>query len=412
MSLQSRRQAGWQQGWILVLAGFLPVMAVVALAPTLPTLLAHFKDVPNANLMVPLLLTAPSACIALLAPAAGLIVDRFGRRNLMLCSMALYGVGGIVPFVNDAFWAVVGGRLIIGVAEAGILTVTNTLLADYFEERERHRWLMIQGITIAVLGSAVIACSGFLASIGWQWPFAVYAMAFPIFLAALIYLYEPEPRHSGAFESSPNHPSAEGAFPWGAAIALCCATAVMSTIYFVQPIHFSLVLRDLGIDNPKALGLIMTVPSIGVPLGSILFKYSTRFGPLRQLAMVLTFYAIGLCGIGLAADFRTALAFAFFQQLANGVTVPALIAWAQSRFDFAHRGRGMGMWASAFFAAQFLSPAAVSLVRSQTGSLQSAFSVFGVLSALGVLIAYWLHRREQSRALQGPLDVTRREALP
>lgn len=85
------RQADWRQGWILVLAGFLPIMAIIALAPALPTLMAHFKDVGNPALMVPLLLTAPSACIALLAPVAGVVTDRFGRRHLMLASMVVYG---------------------------------------------------------------------------------------------------------------------------------------------------------------------------------------------------------------------------------------------------------------------------------------------------------------------------------
>ena len=88
-------------------AGFLPVMAIIALTPTLPTLLAHFQDVPNPQLMVPLLITAPSACIALFAPAAGLITDKVGRRNLMLWAMALYGVGGFIPMFIDNFWAVV-----------------------------------------------------------------------------------------------------------------------------------------------------------------------------------------------------------------------------------------------------------------------------------------------------------------
>jgi MFS family permease len=132
-----QRQADWRQGWILVISGFLPVMAIIALAPTLPTLLAHFHDIPHAALMVPLLITAPSACIALFAPGAGAIADRFGRRPLLLWSMAFYGAGGLVPFAIDNFWAVVAGRFVIGIGEAGVLTVVNTLLADYFEEKAR-----------------------------------------------------------------------------------------------------------------------------------------------------------------------------------------------------------------------------------------------------------------------------------
>lgn len=385
------RQANWRQGWILVLAGFLPVMAIVALAPTLPTLLAHFKDIPYANVMVPLLITAPSACIALFAPAAGVITDRFGRRKLLLCAMALYGIGGFIPFFIDNFWAVVAGRIVIGIGEAAVLTVTNTLLADYFDEKKCHRWLMIQGLTGSVLGSVVIAGSGFLAAKGWQWPFAVYGVAFPILIASLFYLYEPQPRvrEAGAVAVS----GAATPFPYAVAALICGVTVVLSTIYFVQVINFSLLLRELGVSNPKSIGLIMAIPSIGVPLGSIVFKLTTRFGPMTQIILVFLCYCIGLTGIGMAPDYKVAIAFAFMQQLGNGIIVPSLIAWAQSQFLFEHRGRGMGWWASSFFVAQFLSPAVVNLVRGWTGGLQPAFVTFGVIAGVCAVIALLLSAR-------------------
>jgi MFS family permease len=380
-----RRQADWRQGWILVFSGFLPVMAIMALAPTLPTLLAHFHDVANARLMVPLLITAPSACIALFAPAAGVIADKFGRRRLLLCCMLLYGAGGMIPFMIDNFWAVVGGRVVIGIGEAGVLTVVNTLLADYYEEKARHRWLMIQGVVGAGLGTLTIAGSGFLAAQGWQYPFLVYGVAIPIFLASALYLFEPEPRKIAAGTRASLVPSAP--FPYMTALLVCGVTVLLATIYFVQVINFSLLLKELGLADPKSIGLGMAIPSIGVPIGAIIFKLTTRYGPRAQIFLVFLGYAIGLGGIGLAPDYKVALAFAFAQQLSNGIIVPALIAWVQSKFSFEHRGRGMGWWCSSFFAAQFLSPAMVNLMRDRVGDLQGAFLAFGIISAVCALLA-------------------------
>jgi MFS family permease len=390
------RQADWRQGWILVMAGFLPVMAIIALSPTLPTLLAHFRDVGNPQLMVPLLITAPSACIALFAPAAGVVVDRFGRRKLMLWAMAVYGIGGFIPFFIDNFWAVVAGRVVIGLGEAAVLTIVNTLLADYFEEKACHRWLMIQGVTGSVLGSVTIACSGFLAARGWQWPFAVYGIAFPILLASIFYLFEPQPR------GRPQHYAAAPAsspFPCMVALGVCGVTILLSTIYYVQVIHFSVLLKDLGVLDAQSIGLAMAIPSLGVPIGAVLFKLTTRFGVRSQIALVFAGYCIGLAGIGLAPDYKVALAFAFVQQLANGIIVPALIAFAQGRFSFEHRGRGMGWWASAFFAAQFLSPAVVNVVRSLFGGLQPAFVVFGVVAGIGAAVTVLVRGRAAAPAV-------------
>ncbi|WP_306397264.1 MFS transporter [Telluria beijingensis] len=382
-------RAGWRQGWILVFSGFLPVMAILALAPTLPTLMAHFGEVPYASVMVPLLVTAPSAGIALFAPAAGVIADRFGRRRLMLGGMVLYGVGGLIPLFIDNFWAVVAGRVVIGLGEAGLLTAVNTLLADYYEEKERHRWLALQGVVGSLLGSLTIAGSGFLAAQGWQWPFLVYAVSIPIFLGSLMYLFEPAPRQPAVVRQSA--PAAAAPFPYLVAAAVCGVTVLLSTLYYVQVINFSLLLRELGIVDPKAIGLRTALPSLGVPLGAILFILTVRFGARMQILLVFGGFAIGLCGIGLAPDYRVALGFAFIQQVASGIIVPALISWAQGRFDFEHRGRGMGWWSSSFFVAQFLSPAVVNLVRVQVGSLQAAFLVFGLVAAAGAVAVLVLH---------------------
>jgi MFS family permease len=392
------RKADWRQGWILVISGFLPVMAIIALAPTLPTLLGHFRDVPNAALMVPLLITAPSGCIALFAPGAGAIADRFGRRPLLLWSMAFYGAGGLVPFFIDNFWAVVAGRFVIGIGEAGVLTVVNTLLADYFDEKARHRWLMIQGVVGSVLGTVTIACSGFLAAQGWQYPFLVYGVAIPILLASIAFLFEPEPRRKQAGGAQP----ATTPFPYAVAFMVAGVTVLLSTIYYVQVINFSVLLKDLGVTDPKSIGLSMALPSIGVPLGAIVFKLTTRYGAGAQIFLVFLGYAIGLGGIGLAPDYKVALAFAFVQQLANGIIVPALIAWAQSKFSFEHRGRGMGWWASSFFVAQFLSPAVVNVMRGAVGNLQGAFLAFGLVAAACAAGACLLHYRASRTARPQP----------
>jgi MFS family permease len=337
---------------------------------------------------VPLLITAPSACIALFAPAAGVIADRFGRRRLLLWSMAFYGCGGLMPFVIDNFWAVVAGRVVIGIGEAGVLTVVNTLLADYYDEHARHRWLMIQGVVGSVLGTVTIASSGFLAAQGWQYPFLVYAVAIPILLASLAFLFEPEPRRKAAGPAVAATP-----FPYMVALLVCGVTVVLSTIYYVQVINFSLLLKELGVTDPKSIGLSMAIPSIGVPIGAVLFRFTTRYGAGAQIFMVFAGYAVGLGGIGMAPDYKVALAFAFVQQLANGLIVPALIAWAQSKFSFEHRGRGMGWWASSFFVAQFLSPAVVNLMRGAVGNLQGAFVAFGLIAALCALLACLLRWR-------------------
>ncbi len=109
------RKAGAGQAWVLILAMFLPILAIIALAPALPTLLDHFRDVPNARTVVPMLLTVPALCIALFGGVAGWLTDRYGRRNLILGAMLVYGLAGIAPCRSKSAWpkarAIKSGRI-------------------------------------------------------------------------------------------------------------------------------------------------------------------------------------------------------------------------------------------------------------------------------------------------------------
>lgn len=78
------------------------------------------------------------------------------------------------------------------------------------------------------------------------------------------------------------------------------------------------------------------------------------------------------------------------QQTGAGMAVPTLIAWAQTKLPFEHRGRGMGVWTACFFFGQFSSPFLVSLFRVQTGAMQGAFLIMGAAGVVGAVAAFLL----------------------
>ena len=85
------RKAGTIQGIIIILVAMLPMMAIVALMPIVPAIVDNFKDMSNIMTWAPLVLSAPGLCIALVSPYAGFLTDKFGRRNLLIFTMVLYG---------------------------------------------------------------------------------------------------------------------------------------------------------------------------------------------------------------------------------------------------------------------------------------------------------------------------------
>jgi MFS family permease len=378
------RKAGAAQAWTLIFAMFLPIMAIIALAPALPTLIKHFSYIPNFGMFVPIILTAPALCIAILSPFAGRLSDLFGRRRLLLIAMFLYGFGGLAPFLLDSFWAVMTGRVLLGIAESFILTIGNALLADYFPQEERPKWLSIQGMVGPGLAILIMLGSGFLAAKGWQWPFIVYALAFPIFFAAWFYIWEPP------------HKKVEGhvvvdmkTFPWRTVLWISLVTLVTSVIYYVFIIHFSLVLTSNGIASEKTIGIISAGVSVTVPLGAYIYKRLSDRSIFFLLLWIYLIMGVGYIGIGVIHGEPFIIAAALIQQTAVGMTVSTLVGWALGNLPAEHRGVGMGIWGASFFIGQFVNPLVIGSINHFTGGILKTVTVIGIICLI-IAVVFWL----------------------
>src|SRR5262249_34029367 len=188
------RTAGTTQAMLLIVANVLPTMAIVSLVPVLPQLFAQFHDAPHAGFLVPAIITAPSICIALLSPVAGTIADRIGRRTLLLAALLVYALFGCAPFFLNDLNTIIATRIFLGITEAIIYTCVNTLMGDYFKGAVRRKWLAWQNAIGSLLATVLIVVGGILGNMSWHGPFAMYALAIPIFLAVLLFTWEPEPQ--------------------------------------------------------------------------------------------------------------------------------------------------------------------------------------------------------------------------
>jgi len=391
------------QGFTMVVAGFLPVFAIIAMFPVVASIIEHFRDVPDAAILVPAMVTAPGYAIAVLAPFAGAAADRFGRRPLLLACTLFYGVVGTAPFFLENLPTIIASRILLGVCEAGILTIVNTLIADYWDDSGRRNWLMMQGLIGPAFQSVVFIAVSAVASVRWNGGFLVYLVALPIFLAMLRYTYEPERpqahRAAAAGIAAPSTATTEP-FPWATAAGVAALTLFAAMVYYVFIVNGSLAWREIGVADPMAVSRATFIPSLFIMAGAALFRVVSRYSSAVQIACFLGLFALGLGGIGLARSVPAMQVALAVQQTAAGMAVPTLIAWAQSQFGFAHRGRGMGVWTSAFFLGQAVSPLIVGTIAARAGSMQGAFVVTAALAlAVGIGAALMALRTPAPRAL-------------
>jgi len=385
------------QGITIVIAAFLPIFAIVSMFPSLPGIIGHFKDNPAARDLVPLMVSAPGLAIALVAPFAGWFVDRFGRLKLLVWATFFYGIFGTAPFFLDELSHLFASRLALGVCEAFILTIVNTLIGDYWEDEGRRDWLFLQGIAGPFLASGVILVAGPATEIRWNGIFLVYAVAFIIFIAMKLFLFEPKKdTAAGALPNVVALPVADaGPFPVAAMVKVGAVTLLASALYYVFIISGSLVFQEIGVKEPSRISELSAIPSLFIILGALIFRLMGGRSNAFQIGTFFLVLGAGLLGMGLTASVAILVVFLAVQQTGAGMTVPTLIAWVQTKLPFEHRGRGMGIWTSCFFFGQFSSPWIVSRVEDLFDSTQTAFATLGAVGVAFALIAlsYGLTRR-------------------
>jgi ACDE family multidrug resistance protein len=156
---------------------FVLVLSNSMLIPVLPNIQTALG---RSLLEVGLLITAFSLTAGLVIPVGGYLSDRFGRKRVMVPSLALFGLGGLVaaaaPILGrpHAYALLLAGRVVQGIGAGGTYQVAMALVGDLFRSRERSRALgLLEAsnglgkVVSPIVGAATMA-------VAWYAPFLVY----------------------------------------------------------------------------------------------------------------------------------------------------------------------------------------------------------------------------------------------
>ncbi|WP_309499634.1 MFS transporter, partial [Sulfurovum sp.] len=106
----------------LLLVATLGVMSGITVVSSLPLISHTFSNIPHIEFLSKLMLTIPSIIIALSAPFAGHIVDKWGRLKPLYIGIVLFMIGGSSGFYLHDFYVILLGRAVLGFAVALIMT--------------------------------------------------------------------------------------------------------------------------------------------------------------------------------------------------------------------------------------------------------------------------------------------------
>lgn len=388
--------AGLAVGITLGFAGFMPVLVITTLSPAVPALIHHFAGIPQATTLIPLLVTMPGLVVALLAPLAGIIVDRLGKRGPLLLATACYVVAGLAPLLFGSILAISISRIVVGACEAFVVVSVNALLADYFDPDQRRQWLAIQGFASAFAIAGVVTFSGILTGIAWNGAFAVYALILPIWASIFFLCPEPARRSHPAL-----HVHADASFPWLKTTIISGVTIFACAMFYVYFVQVALLYEAVGLVGSEAVGRYIGLASLSAPLGAVLFNIlARRIRAEGAVATCLGTMAVGLIVMGSSRTTGAVLAGSLIHQVSAGMLIPALIYWVASVYEPQHRGKAFGIWSSASFASQFISPLLIGVVRAACGNILETIFILGWVTAVAALAMAVLVRHPLQLALE------------
>jgi MFS family permease len=186
----------------LLAVSTLVVLSSSAIAPSLPAIRTHFAGVAHADYWVKMLLAVPALFIMVGGTIAGQMIDRFGRKRLLITTVIIFSLAGGSGFILNSLSQILVGRALLGLAVATVGTCATTLIADYYTQETRSFLMGLQSTIISLSGVLVLSLSGFLADFNWRAPFLLHLL--PLFLVPflILFLHEPKPHLEFGVRSS------------------------------------------------------------------------------------------------------------------------------------------------------------------------------------------------------------------
>ena len=177
-----------QEIWVLVAAAFIIALGYGLIAPLLPQFIVSFDvSMAAAGLVVAVF----SASRLVMAPAAGVFVNKLGSRKVYLAGLLTVAVTtGLIAAV-DAYWQIVALRALAGIGSTMFTVSALGLIVKLAPASIRGRCSATYATAFLIgniIGPLVGASLSFL---GFRWPFFIYGIGVAL-AAAVVWLRMPK----------------------------------------------------------------------------------------------------------------------------------------------------------------------------------------------------------------------------
>jgi len=169
--------------WVIVAAATLTVMAGAILGPIVPQIQSALGVSDTA---AGLIITTHGGVIVLTSPLVGVLIDRIGPRRPFLAGLGIYGLGGGAGLVVDSYLSLLASRVVLGVGTAAVYTSVTVLIYQLYAGQAMERALGYRSSANSAGAAVWPLLGGAAGTLSWNAPFAVYLVALPLGMVAVL----------------------------------------------------------------------------------------------------------------------------------------------------------------------------------------------------------------------------------
>ena len=344
--------------------------------------------------------TAGTIARPLLAPVAGVLMDRWGRRPILLGGSLLNGIAALSQTFVSSYSEFIFLEFIAGVGRAFYFPANSVLLADITEERNRGRASALRGTAsrLGSIGGPFIA--GLVAVVfDLRAVFAYQALTkFVVFVIVLFFIQETtpvagEPRESEQERRSAGRPLlslfTNRTFA-ALALASFCSSMMSDGLFgAIFPVYAKDAARlsTLEIANLITIGGIVTLV-VSLPSGALMDLYG------RKKNLVAGLLTLGVAALFLAhiSNFPSTLLMVVIYGAGHGISSGGTGVYAMDLAPPQQRGAFLGTWTSFTQLGQLIAPLVIGFLADMAGFQFAYFLLAGSLVLSGLLL--WLYAAE------------------
>jgi ACDE family multidrug resistance protein len=352
------------------------ILSNTLVTPVIPNILAEF-DLPldRAGLLV----ATGSVAGVVIAPVAGFLADRFGRRIVLTVSLGIFGVFGGVAAIAPTFEVLLLARLLQGVGSAALVNLAVVLIGDNWSGVDRTRLIGRNSAVLTIGLAAIPLLSGVVTqATSWRVAFGIYTVALGTAAAAWTIL-------DGRRPESPPHVKDQ----FGEALVVLKQPVVRASILsaflvFVAIFGLFLTVLPIHLDDvfgmeAGARGLFIALPAVTSTLAAFnLGRVSTLTTARTVVIGSAVVLVVAYLMIGLTTTLFVAIAATMLYGASEGFFIPMLQDVLVEDAPYEHRAIVVAVWVGFARLGQTIGPLLAGLALGLLGTGPSFVAGSGI----------------------------------